>query len=111
LEDYRDVAQYYHGVLNPGPGIQDWQNTQQALYNDREGRRCANCTGKGGAGSATADVSDSQINSCCLAKMNAKQLLTGNPNTGIPPNPLYPNIWRRVPGQNWWNNPAPQIGW
>ena len=104
LEDNRDVAQYY------GYG-QSWENTQQAIYNDREGRKCANCTGQGASGSASSDVGDSQIKSCCLTKFNAKQLLTGNPTTGIPPNPLYPNIWPRIPPPNWWVNPAPVIQW
>lgn len=40
LQDQRDVAQFYFGG-------QSKENTLQALHNDRAGRECAGCVGKG----------------------------------------------------------------
>ena len=104
LEDYRDIAQHY------GYG-QSWANTQQAIYNDREGRKCNGCSGVGGTHSPILNMKDSVIKSCCLQKLNAKQLYTGNPGTGIPPFPTYPNVWPRIAPPNWWTAPTPQIEW
>jgi RHS repeat-associated protein len=111
LEDNRDVAQYFKGVMHPGPGVQGWDNTQQAIYNDRAGRQCATCSGTDARGPLTTAVSDTQISQCCMTRFRAGQLYTGNPATGIPPFPIYPSIWPRVPQENWWNQPAPVVEW
>ncbi len=111
LEDNRDIAQYYMG--------QPWANTQQAIYNDREGRYCAHCWGKAGTRDPLVPYFSplwpglrfSQISSCCLGKLRRGQLYTGNPTTGIPPFPLYPNVWPRIPPEEWWEGPTPEIEW
>ena len=106
IVDMRDVAQWY---MNTQP----WTNTIQALYNDREGRDCAGCRGKGRtAGPLIYFHSDTTIKQCCLNKLNSKKLFTGDPNTGIPGFPTYPTVFPRKPGPKWWYpGNQPQIEW
>ncbi len=106
IVDMRDVGQWYMSV-------QSWANTIQALYNDREGRDCAGCSGKGGTEGPTFYFnSDAKIKKCCLNKFTTKRLFTGSPFTGIPGFPLFPTVFPRNPRKNWWYpENQPQIEW
>ena len=98
LEDNRAGAQFYFGG-------QHREHTQQALHNDREGRRCANCRGKAATsdpinvsllqGSAVHYTGEQGIISCCLLKLRLGTLSTG---------PDKPEIAR--PEIPWDDNPS-----
>ncbi len=73
LVDMRDVAQFFRRD-------QKWSDTQRALYNDREGRDCAGCRGKGRVGGPLFGFrSDDAIKKCCFFKVVSRKLYTNNP--------------------------------
>ncbi len=86
LVDMRDVAQFFRRD-------QKWSDTQRALYNDREGRDCAGCRGKGRVGGPLFGFrSDDAIKKCCFFKVVSRKLYTNNPETGIP-TPNFPTLF------------------
>jgi len=95
LEDNRDISQWY------GAG-QTWNNTIQALPNDREGRWCGGCLGKGGKQDPNRYRSGEDIVNCCKKKLANRGLITDGPLPNSPTfNPTVP--------PNWWNGPKPPI--
>ena len=104
VADTRDMFQYLYG--DPPGHYQGVANTQQAIYNDREGRACAGCTGSyknftpyNNTHYILPALSEGQMVSCCTNKLLGKRLAT-NINTPcvLPQMPVRPAI--NVPPQN-----------
>ena len=92
LFDNRDLVQYHWYNQSPA-------NTQQALYNNREGRKCSGCKGKSGnTNPRRVFRSAASIKKCCKQALLAGELATdtGDPN-GLPTIPIrgpIPPSWR-----------------
>jgi len=104
VADTRDMFQYLYG--DPPGHYQGVANTQQAIYNDREGRACAGCTGSyknftphNNTHYILPALSEGQMVSCCTNKLLGKRLATNINTPGVLPQmPVRPAI--NVPPQN-----------
>ena len=104
IADSRDMFQYLYG--DPPGRYQGIANTQQAIYNDREGRDCAGCTGaykgftpRNNTHFILPAKSEGELVSCCTRKLLSKRLATNINTPGVMPQmPVRPAI--NVPPQN-----------